>query len=331
MEYRYLGASGLQISALSYGSWITMTDQMTEDDAMACMQIAYEAGVNFFDTSESYGGGQAEQVLGNILRRSGWKRTDVVIATKLFWGGDGPNDKGLSRKHIVEGARASLARLQLDYVDLIYCHRPDLHTPIEETVRAMNWLLDQGLAFYWGTSEWSAGQIMEAHAVARREHLVPPLMEQPLYNMFAREQVEREYARLYETVGLGLITYSPLAGGLLSGKYAEGVPNDSRATLTQFDWLLHDRYHSEIAKQNIEKVKQLTPIATELDCSMAQLALAWCLKNPQVSSAVTGASRPEQVAENMQALDVLSKLDDAAMARIEEILQNKTDPEADFR
>jgi voltage-dependent potassium channel beta subunit len=211
MEYRYLGRSGLQVSALSLGAWVTFGEQVGEDIALECMSAAYEAGVNFFDNAESYGRGNAEVVMGNVIKKAGWKRSDLVLSTKLFWGGRNKNSTGLSRKHIIEGARASLARLQTDYVDLIFCHRPDIHTPVEETVRAMNFLIDQGLAFYWGTSEWSAAQIMEAVAVARQHHLIPPLMEQPEYNMFHRERVEGEYAPLYRTIGLGTTIWSPLA------------------------------------------------------------------------------------------------------------------------
>ena len=231
MQYRFLGRSGLKVSALSLGAWVTYGGQVAEEKATECMQVAYQAGVNFFDNAEAYANGNAEVVMGRIIKRSGWARTDLVISTKIFWGGKGPNDRGLSRKHILEGTDASLTRLQLDYVDLIFCHRPDLHTPIEETVWAMNHILNQGKAIYWGTSEWSAQQIMEAHAVARREHLIPPLMEQPQYNMFHRERVEREYARLYSEIGLGTTVWSPLASGVLTGKYNQGIPEDSLNSL----------------------------------------------------------------------------------------------------
>jgi voltage-dependent potassium channel beta subunit len=330
MEYRHLGESGLQISALSLGAWVTYGEQVGEQIAEDCMRAAYEAGVNFFDNAESYANGQAERVMGNVLRRTGWKRSDLVLSTKIFWGGDGSNDTGLSRKHLIEGARASLARLQLDYVDLIFCHRPDIYTPIEETVRAMNFLIDQGLAFYWGTSEWSAEQIMQAHGIARRERLIPPLMEQPEYNMFTRQRVEREYARLYKEIGLGTTIWSPLASGLLSGKYNQGIPEGSRLALEGYEWL-RDQYESEEGRRQIEKVRQLVPVAEELGCSLAQLAIAWCLKNPNVSTVITGASRPEQVRENMQALDVASKLTGAVMERIEAILENKPEPLPDHR
>jgi voltage-dependent potassium channel beta subunit len=330
MEYRYLGSSGLQVSALSLGSWVTFSEQINTDTAFDCMTAAYEAGVNFFDNAEGYAGGKSESMMGEVIKKAGWKRSDLVISTKIFWGGDGPNDRGLSRKHILEGTDASLRRLQLDYVDLIFCHRPDIHTPIEETVRAMTQVIEQGKAFYWGTSEWSADQIKDAVYIARREHLISPQMEQPEYNMFSRERVEKEYAPLYRDYGLGTTIFSPLASGLLTGKYNEGIPQGTRASLPDYEWLRED-FEREQARRNIEKVKRLQPIAEELGCTMAQLALAWCLKNPHVSTVITGASRPEQVQENMKALDIVAQLTDPVMARIESILENKPRPESDFR
>jgi voltage-dependent potassium channel beta subunit len=330
MEYRYLGRSGLQVSALSLGAWVTYGGQVGDEVALECMRAALDAGVNFFDNAEAYAGGNAERVMGSVIKKAGWKRSDLVISTKIFWGGEGPNDRGLSRKHIIEGTRASLARLQMEYVDLIFCHRPDINTPIEETVRAMSFLINQGLAFYWGTSEWSAAQIMEAYAIARREHLVPPLMEQPQYHMLHRERVEKEYAQLYQDLGLGTTIWSPLASGLLTGKYNDGIPEGTRVTLEGYEWLRR-RFESNEAKQDIEKVRQLMPVAEELGCSMAQLAIAWCLKNPNVSTVITGASRPQQVTENMKALDVLPKLTSEVIERIEAILANKPDSEPDFR
>jgi voltage-dependent potassium channel beta subunit len=316
VEYRYLGRSGLKVSALSLGTWVTFGEQVGDDVAYDCMKAAYEAGVNFFDNAEVYADGNAEIVMGEVVKKAGWKRSDLVIATKIFWGGDGPNDRGLSRKHIQEGTDASLRRLQMDYVDLIFCHRPDMHTPIEETVWAMNHIVNQGKAIYWGTSMWSAQQIMEAYAIARREHLIPPLMEQPQYHMFHRERVEKEYARLYKEIGLGTTIWSPLASGLLTGKYNDGIPDGTRVTLEGYEWL-RKRFESQEIQKDIQKVRQLTPVADELGCSMAQLALAWCLKNPNVSTVITGTSRVEQVIENMD--------------RIETILDNKPDPDTDFR
>ncbi|CAM3219613.1 potassium channel beta subunit family protein [Rhodothermus bifroesti] len=330
MEYRHLGRSGLKVSALSYGAWVTFGDQIDEGLAEACMHAAYEAGVNFFDNAEAYAGGKAEIMMGNILKRSGWKRSDLVISTKIFWGGKGPNDVGLSRKHIIEGTKAALERLQLDYVDLIFCHRPDPETPIEETVWAMNYVLDQGWALYWGTSEWSAEQLRYAYEFARREHLIPPTMEQPQYNMFHRARVEREYVPLYRDYGLGLTTWSPLASGILTGKYNDGIPAGSRMALPGYEWL-RKRLESEEGKQQREKVRQLMPIAEALGCTMAQLAIAWCLKNPNVSTVITGASRPEQVQQNMQALEVAARLTPDVLERIETILANKPEPEINWR
>jgi voltage-dependent potassium channel beta subunit len=330
MEYRYLGKSGLQVSALSLGAWVTYGGQVGEDIAFQCMEAAYKAGVNFFDNAEAYADGEAETVMGKVIKKAGWKRSDLVISTKIFWGGKGPNDTGLSRKHVIEGTIASLERLQLDYVDLLFCHRADIHTPIEETVRAMNYLIDQGKVFYWGTSEWSADKIMEAWAVARRENLIPPLMEQPEYNMFDRKRVEREYAHLYDEIGLGTTIWSPLDSGILTGKYNQGIPKDSRLDLEGFDWL-REGYESQEGKEKIQKVGKLMPVAEELGCTMAQLALAWCLTNPQVSTVITGASKPEQVEENMASLEIVPKLTAEILERIEEILDNKPEPETDFR
>lgn len=330
MEYRHLGTSGLKVSILSLGSWITFADQGDEAVVYECMKRAYDAGVNFFDTAEEYTDGKAETVLGKLIKKAGWKRTDLVISTKIFWGGQGPNDRGLSRKHIIEGTDASLARLQMDYVDLIYCHRPDIHTPIEETVRAMSHLVDRGKAFYWGTSEWSALQIAEAHGIARREHLNPPTMEQPQYNMFYRDRVEKEYKTLYRDYGLGLTTYSPLACGLLTGKYNDGVPEGTRASLQGYEWLRH-LFEGDRAEQNIEKTRALTALAADLGISTAQLALLWCLKNPNVSSVITGASKPDQVTENMKVLEEIEKLTPPVLDRIENILDNKPSPEENFR
>lgn len=330
MEYRHLGKSGLEVSALSLGAWVTYGGQVGEELALSCMSAAWDAGVNFFDNAEAYANGNAEIVMGNVLKKMGWKRSELVISTKIFWGGNKPNNSGLSRKHVIEGTRAALQRLQLDYVDLVFCHRPDISTPIEETVRAMNFLIDQGYAFYWGTSEWSAAQIVEAHAVARREHLIPPTMEQPQYHMFDREKVESEYAHLYHEFGLGTTIWSPLASGLLTGKYNQGIPEGSRLSLPDYGWL-RKMYERDETKRNLEKVTQMTAIAAELNCSMAQMALAWCLKNPHVSTVITGASRPEQVVENMKALEVAKQLTPEVLERIEAILQNKPAAPSTFR
>ncbi|MFZ5809408.1 MAG: potassium channel beta subunit family protein [Chloroflexota bacterium] len=330
MEYRFLGKTGLKVSALSLGAWVTFGQQIGEDIAYACMKNAYEAGVNFFDNAEVYANGQAEIVMGNIIKKAGWKRSDLVISTKIFWGGDGPNDNGLSRKHIFEGINASLKRLQMEYVDLIFCHRPDLYTPIEETVWAMNHVIQQGKALYWGTSEWSAAQIIEAVSVARREHLIPPVMEQPEYNMFHRERVEAEYAPLYRAIGLGTTVWSPLASGLLTGKYNNGIPEGTRISLPGYEWL-RKRFEGDEFNNKVEKVKQLARLSEQLNCTLPQLALAWCLKNPNVSTVITGASRPEQVTENMGAMDVVERLTPEVMTRIEDILWNKPKEERDWR
>lgn len=327
MEYRFLGNSGLKVSALSYGSWVTFGDQIDTEQAAECMQIAHDHGVNFFDNAEAYANGQSERMMGQIIRDKGWTRSDLVVSTKIFWGGDGPNDRGLSRKHVVEGTTAALERLQMDYVDLVFCHRPDAGTPMEETVRAMSYLVEHGYAFYWGTSEWSAEQIRHAHAVARREHLVPPTMEQPQYNMFHRERVEREYAPLYDTPGLGTTIWSPLASGLLTGKYNDGIPDDSRLATEGYEWL----QDQVLREERLDTVRRLTEVAEDLGCTTAQLALAWCLLNDRVSTVITGASKPAQVRENMQALGVVEKIDREAEARIESILGNEPGSAPNFR
>lgn len=327
MKYRHLGRSGLKVSALSYGSWVTFGDQIDTDRAAECMQIAYDHGVNFFDNAEAYSGGQSEVMMGNIIQEKGWDRTDLVLSTKIFWGGDGPNDEGLSRKHVIEGAMAALDRLQTDYVDLVFCHRPDVETPIEETVRAMSYLVNQGYAFYWGTSEWSAQQIRHAYEVARRENLVPPTMEQPQYNMFHRDRVEREYSFLYDDIGLGTTIWSPLASGILTGKYNDGIPEDSRLATAGYEWL----QDQVLVEEQLEKVRQLSSVADDLDCSTAQLALAWCLQNPNVSTVITGASKPHQVEENMQAIEVVDQIDEDVRGQIESILDNKPAPMSNYR
>jgi voltage-dependent potassium channel beta subunit len=301
------------------GAWVTYGGQVGEDVATKCMSAAYDAGVNFFDNAEAYARGNAETVMGNVIKKLRWSRESIIVSSKVFWGGEGPNDRGLSRKHIYEACRNSLKRLQLDYLDLFFCHRPDPATPIEETVRAMDDLIHQGKVLYWGTSEWSAADIMRAHGVAREYGLTPPQMEQPQYNMLHRDRVEKEYLPLYREIGLGTTIWSPLASGLLSGKYNDGIPKDTRATLKGYEWLRE----YVITPQNIEKVKKLHSIAKELGCTSAQLALAWCLKNPNVSTVITGASRQEQVMENMKAAEVAQKLTSDIMEKIEAVLGNK--------
>lgn len=330
MEYRFLGSSGLRVSALSFGAWVTFGDQINDDVAYDCMKTAYDAGCNFFDNAEAYARGEAESMMGRVLKRAGWSRSDLVISTKIFWGGPGPNDTGLSRKHIIEGTDAALKRMELDYVDLVYCHRPDLHTPMEETVRAMSHLVESGRAFYWGTSEWSAEQIRHAFEICRHEHLNPPTMEQPQYNMLVRDRVEKEYAPLYKDFGLGTTIWSPLASGILTGKYNDGIPEGSRLSLESYKWLQAE-LEGEKGERKLNAVRNLMPVAEQLGCSMAQLALAWCVKNPHVSTVITGASRASQVTENMKSLDIAAKIDDALMEEIETILDNKPVAERDWR
>jgi voltage-dependent potassium channel beta subunit len=315
MNYRRLGASGLKVSELSFGSWVTYGTQLGEDLARECMAAAYDAGVNFFDNAEVYAKGRSETIMGEALKKAGWRRSSYIVSTKFFWGlHDGPNEKNtLNRKYLTRAIDGSLARLGLDYVDLVFCHRADPDTPIEETVYAMHDIIAAGKAVYWGTSEWSAAEIMAAWHIAERDHLHKPVMEQPQYNLLHRERVEQEYARLYADIGLGTTIWSPLASGLLTGKYNDGIPPGTRGTLKGYEWLaerLSDR-------DKIGAVRRLGPIAAELGCTLAQMSLAWCLKNPHVSTVITGASRPAQVVENMKALDVVGKLTPDVMARIE--------------
>jgi voltage-dependent potassium channel beta subunit len=324
MEYRRLGKSGLQVSALSFGAWVTFGQQIGDDAARECMKAAFDAGVNFFDNAEAYANGGAEVVMGGVLRKMGWRRDEFLVSSKVFWGGSKPNQQGLCRKHVIEACHAALRRLQVDYLDLYFCHRPDPNTPIEETVRAMHDLTRQGKVLYWGTSEWSAQEIMEAHSCAREHHLTPPTMEQPQYNMFIRRRVEVEYARLYAAVGLGTTTWSPLMSGMLTGKYNQGLPTDTRINLPGYEWL-RERFVDAKASQRIDVVRNLQPIAAELGVSLPQMALAWCLKNPNVSSVITGASKAAQVTENMKAVDVLPLLAADVMKRISSVIGEPTE------
>jgi voltage-dependent potassium channel beta subunit len=318
MNYRRLGRSGLKVSELSFGSWVTYGNQLAADNALECMAAAYDAGVNFFDNAEVYAKGESEVIMGEALKRLGWRRSSYIVSTKFYWGlNDGPNEKNtLNRKYLRQAIDGSLSRLGLDYVDLVFCHRPDADTPIEETVGAMHDMIAQGKALYWGTSEWSAAEIAMAWEIAERHHLHKPAMEQPQYNLLHRERVEREYARLYADLGLGTTIWSPLASGLLTGKYNDGIPPDSRGTVKGYEWLAERL--TEPAK--LAKVRRLVPIAQDLGCTLAQMSLAWCLKNPNVSTAITGASRVSQVHENMKALDVVPRLDAGVMARIDAAL-----------
>ena len=322
MTYRRLGRSGLKVSTLSFGSWVTFKDQIDVQRAKDCLAAAYEAGVNFFDNAEGYAGGESERMMGEAIAELGWPRHSYVVSSKYYWGlhHDNPNHRfTLNRKYLIEAVDASLERFGLDTLDLIFCHRADKETPIEETVWAMSDIIDAGKAYYWGTSEWSADEIRAAWDIAEKHHLHKPVMEQPQYNLFARRRVEREYRRLYEDIGLGTTIWSPLASGLLTGKYADGVPEDSRGALKGYEWL-RDRLTDE---QKNAAVLELRTVADELDCSLAQLAIAWCARNPHVSTVITGASRPEQVEENMQALDVLPRITDEVAERMEAIVEGR--------
>jgi voltage-dependent potassium channel beta subunit len=318
MQYRRLGSSGLKLSELSFGSWVTYGNQLAEDAARECMAAAHDAGVNFFDNAEVYARGQSEVIMGGALKKLGWRRASYAVSTKFYWGlNDGPNEKNtLNRKYLMQAIDGSLDRLQLDYVDLVFCHRPDPDTPLEEVVWAMHDMIRAGKALYWGTSEWDAAAIATAWHIADKHHLAKPVMEQPQYNLFHRERVEREYASLCRDPGIGLTTWSPLASGLLSGKYNDGIPAGSRATIKGYEWLA-ERIVDPV---KIAQVRSLAPIAADLDCTLAQLALAWCLKNPRVTTVITGASRPSQVVENMRCLAVVPKLDAEIMARIDAIV-----------
>lgn len=321
MEYRNLGKSGIRISALSLGSWVTFGKQIGDDTAEKLMEIAYESGVNFFDNAEVYAHGESEKVMGRILKKKKWPRDSYMISSKAYFGtgGEWPTQRGLSRKHLVEACHAALKRLKTDYLDFYFCHRPDKHTPVEETVWTMHNLIVQGKILYWGTSEWGAREITEAFLVARENRLIPPLMEQPQYNMLVRDRFEVEYHRLYRDFGLGTTIWSPLASGFLTGKYNDGLPEGARLTRKELAWLRE----RNITPENIEKVRKLGVLARELDISLPQMAIAWTLKNPDVSTVILGASKTEQLKENLDSLDKVEKLDDEVMQRIENILDNK--------
>lgn len=314
MEYRRLGEHGLKVSELSLGAWLTFGEQIDEDTARECMLAAYEAGVNYFDNADAYAHGQAEIVMGKIMKDL--KRSDLVISSKVFWPmGSGPNDRGLSRKHIMESAHNSLRRLGTDYLDLYFCHRYDPETPMEEVVRVMDDLVHQGKILYWGTSEWRGGQIAHAVGVARQWGLYPPAVEQPQYHMFKRDVVETELVEAAQQHGIGVVTWSPLASGILTGKYNDGIPTGSR--MDQQEWLRRN-----LTQDKIDKVRQLIAVAKELDANVAQLALAWLLRLPEVSSVITGASRVSQVHENLKAIELKDKLIPDVLERIEVILEN---------
>ena len=322
MEYRRLGKSGLKISELSLGSWVTFGNQVHEKEALDLMSLAYDEGINFFDNAELYEFGQSEVVMGAALRKLGWGRDTYLVSSKVFWGGEKPTQNGLSRKHVFDACHAALKRLQVDYLDLYYCHRPDSETPIEETVRAMHDLVAQGKVMYWGTSEWSAQQLTEAWAVAKDLKITPPQMEQPQYNLFERQKIEVEYAPLYDLMGLGTTVWSPLKAGVLTGKYNNGFPADSRMNLPGCEWLKAE-WDSEEGERQIAKVRQLSVFADEVGLPVHHLAILWCLSNPRVSSIILGASRPAQLADNLKALQSKDKLTPEVIARIEEIMDSK--------
>ncbi len=323
MEYRRLGNSGLQVSTLSFGSWVSFSKQINDKVAEELMSIAYDKGVNFFDNAEIYALGESEKMMGRILKKKKWERSSFVVSSKAFWGWRGkdnkPNQTGCNRKHLLEACDEALKRLQVEYLDLYFCHRPDKQTPIEETVWAMNHLIQQGKVLYWGTSEWSGVEIMEAHRVAQQYRLIGPTMEQPQYNLFERDKVEKEYLDVFRTVGMGTTIWSPLASGLLSGKYNDGIPKNSRFALQGFDWL-KDRWVSE---DKLKKVKKLSELAAKLGVSTAALSIAWCIKNPHVSTAILGATKKQQLLDNLSALDAVAVLTPEVMEKIDAIMKTK--------
>jgi voltage-dependent potassium channel beta subunit len=322
MEYRQLGKSGVKVSVLSLGSWLTFGNQITDDVAEALMQTAYDGGVNFFDNAEGYHFGESEKVMGKILKSKGWDRTSYLVSSKVFFGsrrGQKPNQGGLSRKHITEACHEALQRLQVDYLDLYFCHRPDPSVPMEEIVWAMNHLMTQGKILYWGTSEWSASMIMEAHKVAKEYRLIGPTMEQPQYNLFWRDRMELEYLDVFRTVGLGTTIWSPLAGGTLTQKYVDNIPADTRMDMRGMKWLKE----VNMTPERLEMVKALNDVAKDLDTSLAKLAIAWCAKNPNVSTVILGASKVHQLEETLGALDVMPLITNELQARIEAIVNNK--------
>jgi len=329
MKYRRLGKSGLQVSEFSFGSWVTFGDQIDVGRAKELLYCAYENGINFFDNAEGYSRGQSEEMMGKVISEAGWRRDSYLVSSKVYFGiveNPQPMQVGLSRKHVIEACHQALRRLRVEYLDLYFCHRPDKQTPIEETVRAMSDLIRQGKVLYWGTSEWLASEIMEAYAVARQYNLVPPTMEQPQYNLFHRERVEKEYLPVYERVGIGTTIWSPLASGVLTGKYrSAAIPGDSRLALADYTWLKDIVLGTE--RWKIEKTEEIAAVAQELGIDRIHLALAWCLKNPHVSTVILGASKVEQLRHNIAALEALPKLDEAAMEKIEGVLQNKPQPD----
>ncbi len=325
MKYKKLGRSGLKVSELSFGSWVTFGTQLDVSDAVKLMKTAYDAGVNFFDNSEGYAAGKSEIIMGKAIKKLGWERDSYIVSSKVFFGSKKnslPTQKGLSRKHVIEACDQALQRFQLDYLDLYFCHRPDPETPIEETLRAMNTLIEAGKILYWGTSEWSASDITEAFRIADKLNLIPPTTEQPQYNMLCRERFEVEYAPIFSEFGLGTTIWSPLASGILTGKYANGIPDGTRLNLPGYEWL-RDRICSENGKKQIAKAEKLAKIAKQAGLSLPTMAIAWCLKNCNVSTVILGASKKSQLAENLSSIDATAKLDDTLMAKIDTVLKDE--------
>ncbi|XP_042257724.1 voltage-gated potassium channel subunit beta-3-like isoform X1 [Thunnus maccoyii] len=322
MPYRNLGKSGLRVSCLGLGTWVTFGSQISDEMAESVMTVAYDSGVNLFDTAEVYASGRAETTLGNILKKKGWRRSSYVVTTKIYWGGQAETERGLSRKHIIEGLRGSLARLQLDYVDIVFANRSDVNAPMEEIVRAMTFVIDQGMAMYWGTSRWNAVEIMEAYSIARQFNLVPPVCEQAEYHYFQRDKVELHLPELYHKIGVGAMTWSPLAGGLLTGKYNDGVPESSRAAIKGYAWL-KERLCSDEGKKQLSKIKDLHLLADRLNCTAAQLAIAWCLRSEGVSSVLLGVSNTDQLLENLASIRVLTQLTPPLITEMDALLGNK--------
>lgn len=323
MEYRYMGRTGLQLSVLSFGSWVTFGKQVTDESSEKLMNFAYENGINFFDNAEVYSRGESERMMGRVLKKKNWERSSYVVSSKVFFGWRGPdnkpNQKGLGRKHIIEACHEALERFQLSYLDLYFCHRPDRNVPVEEVVRTMNMLIQQGKILYWGTSEWTGAEIAEAHMIARQLGLEPPAVEQPQYNLFERHKMEADYFPIFKNLGMGTTIWSPLASGLLTGKYNNGIPENSRLALEGFEWL-KDKTLSE---EKIARVRNLEKIAEDLNTSLATLSIAWCLTNPNVTTAILGATREDQLKENLKALEVYPKLTEDILAQIDEIIGTK--------
>ncbi|XP_042152375.1 voltage-gated potassium channel subunit beta-2 isoform X1 [Oncorhynchus tshawytscha] len=330
MLYRNLGKSGLRVSCLGLGTWVTFGGQITDEVAEQLMTMAYESGVNLFDTAEVYAAGKAEVILGNIIKKKCWRRSSLVITTKLYWGGKAETERGLSRKHIIEGLKGSLQRLQLEYVDVVFANRPDTNTPMEEIVRAMTYVINQGMSMYWGTSRWTAMEIMEAYSVARQFNLIPPVCEQAEYHLFQREKVEVQLPELYHKIGVGAMTWSPLACGIITGKYQNGIPETSRASMKSYQWL-KEKIVSEDGRKQQAKLKELGHIAEKLGCTLPQLAVAWCLRNEGVSSVLLGSSSPEQLTENLGSIQFLPKMTSHVVSDIDHILENKPYSKKEYR